>query len=431
MSRIKPTHDHGHDHEEDVPKVAQVQVEVVAPVVHRSRAHAPRAAEAAVADDVADAQRAVEARAQRQAQRAQQRKWAKHNASRPELKATTIHEAFRDHEGSLDHVAAVAGAQRREVLQAATTPRYREHQRSRWDAAIALHEPMRRASTDDLLTPEIGPEGPSQWVSLTPERDLQSETLEQTVGRLTRFKSQRIKPQHATAHFVMAWEPGHEVTPGEAIVTSRRLLARVGIDPLRQLSQRLGDRRLHVGRRLVDIAIERELEGDVRVSLGTRRRDVLNARHRRKRLLERRRHRGRHDFGTRARQPCRHGDCRVVDSREIAHRQLAICEHTKNEDSDHDQRRHDWPFDPDRAQIHGLVPPDWRPAAALPPPPAFPDLVPPLPPLRPPPGATGLRISTFAPSVKRVWPSTINCSPPTSPLSTFVRALAIRSPPAP
>ena len=234
MSRIKPTHDHGHDHEEDVPKVAQVQVEVVAPVVHRSRAHAPRAAEAAVADDVADAQRAVEARAQRQAQRAQQRKWAKHNASRPELKATTIHEAFRDHEGSLDHVAAVAGAQRREVLQAATTPRYREHQRSRWDAAIALHEPMRRASTDDLLTPEIGPEGPSQWVSLTPERDLQSETLEQTVGRLTRFKSQRIKPQHATAHFVMAWEPGHEVTPGEAIVTSRRLLARVGIDPLRQ-----------------------------------------------------------------------------------------------------------------------------------------------------------------------------------------------------
>lgn len=232
MSRVRPTHDYGH--EEDVPEVAQVKIEVVTPVVIRSRAHAPRAAEAAVADEVADAKRTVEARAQRQAQRGQQRQWAKRNATRPELTATTIHDAFRDHERSLDHVAAVAGAQRREALQAATPPRYRDHQRNRWDVAISTHEPMLRASSDDLLEPEIGPEGPAQWVSLTPELGLQPEIMEQTIERLTRFKSQRIKPQHATAHFVVAWAPGDEVTPGEAIVTGRRLLARVGIDHLQQ-----------------------------------------------------------------------------------------------------------------------------------------------------------------------------------------------------
>lgn len=236
MSRVRPTHDYDHDEDvpEDVPEVADVTVKVVAPVIGRSRAHAPRAAEAAVADEVADAQRAVEARAQRQAQRGQQRQWAKRNATRPELQATTINDAFRDHERSLDHVASVAGAQRREALQAATTPRYREHQRNRWDVAISTHEPLQRASSNDFLEPEIGPEGPAQWVSLTPERDLRHETVEQTIERLTRFKSQRIKPQHAMAHFVASWEPEHEVTPGEAIVTGRRLLARVGINPLQQ-----------------------------------------------------------------------------------------------------------------------------------------------------------------------------------------------------
>ena len=67
----------------------------------------------------------------------------------------------------------------------------------------------------------------------------------------------------------------------------------------------LRDRRLHVLRGGVDVAVERELHRDLRLPEARRRRHVVDAGDRRELLLERRRDRRRHRLRARARAASR------------------------------------------------------------------------------------------------------------------------------
>ena len=110
------------------------------------------------------------------------------------------------------------------------------------------------------------------------------------------------------------------------------LLVRRRDDPLRQLAQRLRDRRLHVLRGGVDVAVERELHDDLRLPEARRRRHVVDAGDRRERFLERRRDRRRHRLRRGARSVARHRDRREVDVRQVAHRQLPIRDDAEDQD---------------------------------------------------------------------------------------------------
>ena len=83
------------------------------------------------------------------------------------------------------------------------------------------------------------------------------------------------------------------------------------------------DRRLHVARRAIDVAIEVELQRDRRGAERARRRDLGDPGDAAEAPLERRRHRRRHRLGARAGQRRVHLNGRKVDARQRRDRQLA------------------------------------------------------------------------------------------------------------
>ena len=159
---------------------------------------------------------------------------------------------------------------------------------------------------------------------------------------------------------------------------------RRGRHPGRELARGRGDRRLDVLRGRVDVAVERELERDLRRPLRARRVDRVEARDRRELPLEGRRDRGRHRLGARARKARRHLDRREVDVREVAHGERAEADRPEQEDPRHDERRHDGPSDEGLGDAHPLV-------------------------------LFSAFISTFAPGKSRSWPSVTTRSPAARP----------------
>ncbi len=154
----------------------------------------------------------------------------------------------------------------------------------------------------------------------------------------------------------------------------------------RKLAGGRGDRRLDVLGGRVDVAVERELERDLRRPLRARRVDRVEARDRRELPLEGRRDRGGHRLGARAREARRHLDRREVDVREVADGQRAESDRAEQEDPRHDERRHDGPPDERLGDAHPL------------------DLV-------------SVLSSTFAPGNRRSCPSVTTRSPAASPFA--------------
>ena len=130
------------------------------------------------------------------------------------------------------------------------------------------------------------------------------------------------------------------------------LLVRRRDHPLRELTQRLRDRRLHILRGRVDVAVERELQRDRRDPLAAGRRHLIDAGDGRELLLERRRHGGRHRLGARAGERGAHRDRRVVDGGQVAHRELLVRDEAEQKDAGHDEGRHDRTPDEERGDAH-------------------------------------------------------------------------------
>ena len=121
---------------------------------------------------------------------------------------------------------------------------------------------------------------------------------------------------------------------------------------LRQQARRLRDRALHVDRRAVEAAIQIELERDLRRAERVDRRHRLEAGDIRELVLERRRDRRAHRFGTGARQAGRDQQRREIDVRQVADRQRAIGDQTEQRDRRHEQAGRDRPLDEAFRNIH-------------------------------------------------------------------------------
>ena len=101
----------------------------------------------------------------------------------------------------------------------------------------------------------------------------------------------------------------------------------------------VGDRRLHVLRRRIDVAIERELQRDLRGAFAAGRRHRIERRNRRKLFFERRRDRGRHRLGACARQRRADRNRREIDRRQIGHRQRHVRERAEKREAERQQSR--------------------------------------------------------------------------------------------
>ena len=112
------------------------------------------------------------------------------------------------------------------------------------------------------------------------------------------------------------------------------------------------DRRLHLLLGDVDAQLERELERDHRAPEGARREHLLETRHLAELLLERRRHRRRHDVGPGARVEGEHLDRRIVDLRQRRDRQLVVGDGAGQHDRRHEQRGGDRPQDEEPRRVH-------------------------------------------------------------------------------
>ena len=163
-----------------------------------------------------------------------------------------------------------------------------------------------------------------------------------TSARRTPAPAPRRRPSRAAARCVVSpnsssadsgTSVGRQREREDRRVGGIRLLVRRRDDALRQLPQRLRDRRLHVLRGRVDVPVERELDDDLRLPEARRRRHVVDAGDRRELLLERRRDRRRHRLRARAGQRRAHRDRREVDVRQIAHRQLPVRDDAEDENA--------------------------------------------------------------------------------------------------
>ena len=103
---------------------------------------------------------------------------------------------------------------------------------------------------------------------------------------------------------------------------------------------RLRDRRLHVGRSRVEALGEIELQDEAGVSLAVVGGHQLEAGNLHELALERRGHVVGHRLGRGARIVHLHLDHRIIDRRQIVHRQLKIGQHSEQNDRDRQHDRH-------------------------------------------------------------------------------------------
>src|SRR4029078_8160007 len=101
-----------------------------------------------------------------------------------------------------------------------------------------------------------------------------------------------------------------------------------------------------------DVAVERELDDDLRLPEARRGRHVVDPGDRRELLLARRRDRRRHRLRARPRQRRAHRDRREVDVRQVGYGQLPVRNDSEHEDADHDKRGHDRSFYEYRGECH-------------------------------------------------------------------------------
>src|SRR5581483_575365 len=153
----------------------------------------------------------------------------------------------------------------------------------------------------------------------------------------------------------------------------------------------LRDRRLHVLRGGVDVAVELELEGHLSAAERARRVHRREPGDRRELPLERRRDRGRHRLGVRARKRSAHEERREVDIREVAHREAPVRDHAGDQDRDHDERGRDRAADERTREVHPGAPV----AAGLTP--------------------ASCLTTTGRPGARRIWPSVTTRSPGATP----------------
>jgi hypothetical protein len=115
------------------------------------------------------------------------------------------------------------------------------------------------------------------------------------------------------------------------------------------------DRRLHVARRAVDVAVEAELQLNAGRAERTRRGHLVDVGDLPEMALERRGDRTRHRVGARARHARRHRDVGKVDLRQRRNRQLGEGEQPGERDADGQQRGGDRPTDEQlgEAVVHG------------------------------------------------------------------------------
>ena len=111
-------------------------------------------------------------------------------------------------------------------------------------------------------------------------------------------------------------------------------------------------RRLHVARRAVDVAVELELQHDARRTEGTGRRHLRDAGDAAERALERHRDGRCHRLRARSGQRSGYGDGRQVDPRQRRHRKQAEGHGAGQRDADREQRRRDRAIDEGRRNIH-------------------------------------------------------------------------------
>ncbi len=135
---------------------------------------------------------------------------------------------------------------------------------------------------------------------------------------------------------------------GRVHLPERRRRGQVG----RQLAGGGRDGRLDVERRRIDVAVEVELQGDLRVPERAGRGHRVQAGDRRELLLERRRHRRRHRLRAGAGQTGGHLNRGEIDVRQIADGQGTIAEDAEEQDRQHQQAGHDRPADEEFREIH-------------------------------------------------------------------------------
>ena len=126
------------------------------------------------------------------------------------------------------------------------------------------------------------------------------------------------------------------------------------------------DRGLNILRRAVDIAVEIELDGDLRRALRARRTHRADAGDGGELVFQRRRHAGRHRFRIGARQGCRHHDGGKIDGGKLADRQRGISEQAEDHQSRHEQDGHDRAADEGFGDIHRAAAAFWPCAPLLP-----------------------------------------------------------------
>ena len=116
------------------------------------------------------------------------------------------------------------------------------------------------------------------------------------------------------------------------------------------------DRRLHVLSGGVDVAVQRELQGDLGGPLGAGGGHLLHPGDGGELLLQRRGDRRSHRLRAGAGQLGAHLDRREVDVGQLRDRQLAIGHDPEGEDADHDQQGHDRAADEDLGEVHAFRP---------------------------------------------------------------------------
>ena len=112
-------------------------------------------------------------------------------------------------------------------------------------------------------------------------------------------------------------------------------------------------RRLHVACRVVDVAVEVELQRDGRGAERRVRRHLVDAGDLAETPFERRRDGGRHDAGVGPGSRGLHPDGRKIDRRQARDGQLEIAHDAHQEQPDRQQRRADRPPDEGRGNVHG------------------------------------------------------------------------------
>ena len=162
-----------------------------------------------------------------------------------------------------------------------------------------------------------------------------------------------------------------------------------------QRARRGGDRRLHVLRGGVDVAVERELQRDGRQAVRGDRGHRVDAGNRRELLLQRRSDRRGHRVRVRAGELRLHLDSREIDIRQRVDRQQPISDDAEDQDTDHDQYGHHGPADKKLGNVH-----DAR---------------------------KSLPTFTLVPGASRSWPTMTTCSPGCRPLATTVSSPSARA----